>query len=127
VRLAARALRQKIRAQSTAEGMSATDVIDQAEELPEYRQKLIEAHLEALIHYDHTGYDGEVIVFEAKSRPLLNPGNSANEWIDYVNRPITIHTVAGSHSSMLHKPHVVELANYLQRSLDRVRETRKTD
>ena len=125
VRIAARTLWQKIRAQSTAQGMSATDVIDQAEELPEYRQKLIESHLEALIHYDHAGYDGEVIVFEAKSRPLLNPGNSANEWIDYVNRPITIHTVPGSHSSMLHKPHVFELANYLQRSLDRARENRE--
>ena len=104
--------------------MQATDVIDQADDLPEYRQKLIESHLAALLHYTHSGYDGEVIVFEARSRPLLNPGNSASEWLDYVNRPITLRRVPGSHSSMLHKPHVVELARYLQQSLDHARVAR---
>lgn len=124
-RVALRALWNKIRAESEEDSMSATDVIDQADVLPEYRQKLIEAHLEALIEYTHSGYDGEVIVIEAQSRPLLNPANSASEWADYVTRPITLHTVSGSHSSILHKPHVVKLARYLQRSLDLAREKRK--
>jgi thioesterase domain-containing protein len=123
-RLAARALWQKIRSTSDTAVMSATDVIDQAEDLPEHRQKLIESHLDALLHYNHAGYDGNVIVYEAQSRPLLNPGNHANEWTQYVNRPIIIRTVPGSHSSILHKPHVFKLANYLQDSLDRAREGR---
>jgi thioesterase domain-containing protein len=123
-RVAVRALWQKMRTGSDTAVVSATDVIDQAEDLPLHRQKLIESHLDALLHYSHTGYDGEVIVYEAQSRPLLNPGNHANEWTNYVNRPIIIRTVSGSHSSMLHQPHVAKLANYLQESLDRTREGR---
>lgn len=123
-RVALRSLWQKIRSKSD-ENLNATDVIDQADDLPEHRQQVIESHLEALLNYTHAGYDGEVIVFEAQSRPLLNPGNSVNEWVDYVARPITLRTVAGSHSSMLHKPHVVGLARYLQSSLDQAREARQ--
>lgn len=123
-RIAIRALWQKIRANGSENGMNATDVIDQADDLPEYRQKLIESHLQALLNYSHDGYDGEVIVFEARSRPLLNPGNSVNEWLDYVDRPVTLRTVTGSHSSMLQKPHVIDLARYLQNSLDQARQAR---
>ncbi|WP_420630858.1 condensation domain-containing protein [Candidatus Leptofilum sp.] len=126
-RVALRSLWQKARSQSVDEGVTATDVIDQADDLPEYRQKLIESHIDALQHYTHAGYDGEVIVYEAQSRPLLNPGNHANEWIDYVNRPITVRTVSGSHSSMLHKPHVIQLAQDLQDSLDQVRNAQKME
>ena len=61
---------------------------------------------------------------QAQSRPLLNPGNHAQEWTAYVDRPITVRTVPGSHSSMLHKPHVEALAQDLQRNLDSVREAR---
>ncbi len=125
-RVALRSLWQKIRAKSDEASLNATDVIDQADDLPEHRQKVIESHLEALLHYSHPGYDGEVILFEAQSRPLLNPGNNAHEWVDYVSRPITMRTVPGSHSSMLHKPHVVGLARHLQQSLDLARESRAT-
>lgn len=124
-RVAARSLWQKIRSDSNGSTVQATDVIDQADDLPEYRQKLIESHLQALLHYDHAGYTGDVIVFEARSRPLLNPGNSANEWIRYVQNPITVRTVPGSHSSMLHKPHVVDLARSMQQCLDLAREARE--
>jgi thioesterase domain-containing protein len=120
-RVALRALWQKIRSKSDEANLNATDVIDQADDLPEHRQKVIESHLEALLHYNHSGYDGEVILFEAQSRPLLNPGNNAHEWLGYVSRPIMLRTVPGSHSSMLHKPHVVGLARYLQNSLDQAR------
>jgi thioesterase domain-containing protein len=123
-RVALRSIWQKIRSKADESNLNATDVIDQADDLPEYRQKLIESHLEALLHYTHSGYAGEVILFEAQSRPLLNPANNANEWIAYVDRPITLHTVPGSHSSMLHKPHVVALARHLQHSLDHAREAR---
>jgi thioesterase domain-containing protein/aryl carrier-like protein len=121
-RVALSALWQKIRANGHENGISATDVIDQADDLPEYRQKLIESHLEALFNYNHEGYDGEVIVYEARSRPLLNPGNSADEWIAYVDRPITLRTIPGSHSSIMHQPHVNDLARMLQNSLDRARQ-----
>lgn len=124
-RLATRMLWQKIRSESNSNGRQATDVIDQADDLPEYRQKLIEAHLDALLHYSYSGYDGDVIVFAARSRPLLNPGNSADEWQAYVQKQIMVRTVSGSHSSMLHKPHVVELARHLQQSLDLAREVHK--
>ena len=121
-RVVMRTLWQKVRGDGEAAGITATDVIDQADDLPEYRQQLIEAHLQALMHYTHAGYDGEVIVYEAKSRPLLNPGHHALEWVDYVSRPITIRTVSGSHSSVLHKPHVVQLARDVQNSLDQARQ-----
>ncbi len=124
-RLAFISLWQKMRGTASDNSVSATDVIDQADDLPEYRQKLIESHIEALIHYNHAGYDGEVIVYEARSRPLLNPGTSANEWLAYVERPITLRMVSGSHSSMLQKPHVSELARYLQNSLDHARQKRE--
>jgi len=124
-RVALRTLWQKIRSKSDESNLNATDVIDQADDLPEHRQKVIESHLEALLHYTHSGYDGEVILFEAQSRPLLNPGNYVQEWVGYVSRPITLHTVPGSHSSILHKPHVVGLARYLQNTLDQVREARQ--
>lgn len=123
-RVALHTLWQKIRSDAADSGMSATHVIDQADELPEYRQKLIESHLDALRHYTHAGYDGEVIIYEAQSRPLLNPRNHAHEWLAYVARPITVRTVSGSHSSMLHEPHVTQLALDLQGSLDLAREAR---
>jgi thioesterase domain-containing protein len=121
-RLALRSLWQKAHSNGDATGLHATDIIDQADELPEYRQKLIESHLNALLTYTFAGYDGEVILFEARSRPLLNPGKFAHEWQAYVQRPITIRTVSGSHSSMLHQPNVVQLAGFLQKSLDLARE-----
>ncbi|MAT97953.1 MAG: hypothetical protein CL608_12475 [Anaerolineaceae bacterium] len=124
-RVALRALWQKIRAKSNDPSLNATDVIDQADNLPEHRQKVIESHLEALLHYTHSGYDGEVVLYEAQSRPLLNPGNNAHEWVDYVLRPITLRTVPGSHSSMLHKPHVAGLARHLQTTLDDARAARE--
>lgn len=124
-RVALRALWQKIRAKSNDPSLNATDVIDQADNLPEHRQKVIESHLEALLHYTHSGYDGEVVLYEAQSRPLLNPGNNAHEWVDYVLRPITLRTVPGSHSSMLHKPHVAGLARHLQTTLDNARAARE--
>ena len=124
-RVALRSLWQKIRSKSEESNLNATDVIDQADDLPEHRQKVIESHLEALLHYTHSGYDGEVVVFEAQSRPLLNPSNSTQEWVDYVNRPIIRRVVPGSHSSMLHKPHVIELARFLQTNLDNARQARK--
>ena len=126
-RVALRSLWQKIRSESSSGGVQATDVIDQADDLPEYRQKLIESHLDALLHYTHPGYDGDVIVFEAQSRPLLNPGNNASEWFGYVDRPVTVRTVHGSHSSMLHEPHVNKLAQYLQQSLDHAREAHEAE
>ena len=126
-RVALRSLWQKIRSESSSGGVQATDVIDQADDLPEYRQKLIESHLDALLHYTHPGYDGDVIIFEAQSRPLLNPGNSASEWFGYVDRPVTVRTVQGSHSSMLHEPHVNKLAQYLQQSLDHAREAHEAE
>ena len=101
--------------------MSATDVIDQADDLPEHRQNVIEAHLSALLHYTHSGYNGDVIIYEAQSRPLLNPGYSAGEWANYVENPIVVRTVPGSHSSMLHRPHVIKLAGFIQESLDNAR------
>ena len=125
-RLALRSLWQKAHSNGDATGLHATDIIDQADELPEYRQKLIESHLNALLAYNFAGYDGEVILFEARSRPLLNPGKFAHEWQAYVQQPITIRTVHGSHSSMLHQPNVVQLAGFLQKSLDLAREGVKT-
>lgn len=125
-RLAARSLWQKIHSNGNNREVNATDIIDQADDLPEYRQKLIESHLDALTHYTHSGYDGEVIVFEARSRPLLNPGNNAQEWFNYVQRPITVRTVPGSHSSILHQPHVKELAHHLQQSLDLARKAQES-
>lgn len=124
-RVALRSIWQKIRAKSGESNLSASDVIDQADDLPKHRQQVIESHLEALIHYTHPGYDGEVIIFEAQSRPFLNPATSADEWVDYVSRPLIRRIVPGSHSSMLHKPHVVALADHLQKSLDQAREARK--
>ncbi len=126
-RNALRALGQKRHSQTGKNGVVATDVIDQADDLPEHRRKLIEAHLDALMDYRHPGYDGDVIIYKAKSRPLLNPGNHVLEWVDYVNQPITVRTVPGSHSSMLHKPHVVQLAQELQNSLDKTRELRNVN
>ena len=126
-RVALQTLWRKFRAESNGSGMHATDVIDQADDLPEYRQKLIESHLDALLNYKHVGYNGDVIVYEARSRPLLNPGNSVVEWVDYVDKPITVRTIPGSHSTILHHPHVVELAHHLQQSLDRARQLVETN
>jgi len=118
-RVAAKAMWQKLRSKAAEEGgMNATDVIDQADDLPEYRQRLIETHLSALMNYVPKGYEGNVIIFEARSRPLLNPGLTSPEWHDYVQTPLVIEPVSGSHSSMLQPPNVISLARDLQSRLD---------
>ncbi len=95
----------------------AMDLIDFASELPSYRLELIKSHYNAMNAYVPQPYPGQVTLFRARSRPLLNPYDSEWSWQKLAPGRVYVINVPGSHEGMFKKPHVYQLAEKLKSCL----------
>jgi thioesterase domain-containing protein len=99
--------------------VTASDLIDYAAELPEYRQRLIEIHHGALQNYLPKPYEGEVTLLKARSRSLLDFEDPEMGWKQLVGNKLNVETVPGSHEGIFKEPAVEVLANLLADYLKR--------
>jgi thioesterase domain-containing protein/acyl carrier protein len=92
----------------------ARDLIDYADELPDFRRKLISSHYQIIRNYIPQAYPGQVTLFRAKSRPLLNPYDPEIGWQQLAPGKVDVRDVPGSHEGMFRKPNVDYLAQQLR-------------
>lgn len=97
---------------------NADDLIDFAAELPPHRQQLIVCHFQALKMYDPTHYPGNVTLFRAMSRPLLNTFDPEVGWQKLAPGRVKVIDVPSSHEGMFKHPHVTDLARQLKACID---------
>lgn len=97
--------------------LAAADILDYADQLPEYRRRLIEKHYLALEDYWPKPYNGPVVVFKAKGRPLFSLDDPAEGWQKLVTGDLNVIVVPGSHEGMFKSPHVETLAKALSAQL----------
>lgn len=95
----------------------AEKLIDYASDLPDYRNRLIEAHYRAINNYQPQPYPGHVLLIRAKSRPVLRPFDPQVAWRKLVNDRLTVKDVPGSHERIFVEPNVRILADELNTSL----------
>jgi thioesterase domain-containing protein/acyl carrier protein len=98
--------------------VDSSDLLDYGNELPEFRQRMIEAHWHALAKYVASPYEKPVLLLKAKAQPLLNTKNSDATWGELATGDLTIITVPGSHEGMFKEPHVHTLAQELTTQLN---------
>jgi non-ribosomal peptide synthase protein (TIGR01720 family) len=98
-----------------------TDMIDYADQLPEHRQQLIEAHARAILTYQPARYSGRSVWFKARVQPLLHRTGGEQIWHALGGDEENIILVPGSHEGMFQQPHVTTLAAELQAQLALVR------
>lgn len=97
--------------------IDATDLIDFAPDLPAHRQQLITTHYRAMKEYFPLPYPGEVTLFRARSRPLLNPNDPEDGWRQLAPGRVVVFDIPSSHEGMFTKPHVFQLAEKLKSRL----------
>lgn len=79
--------------------------------------RLVQTHLGALRAYHPQPYAGSVVYLRAATRDPFNPPHPEHGWIPWAPAGITISEVPGTHTTMLHPPHVETLAARLRHSL----------
>lgn len=100
-------------------GVESADLLDYGNELPAYRQRMIEAHWRAINHYHAAPYNGRILLLQAQVQPLLSTDRPENTWMSLANGNLTVVTAPGSHESMFKKPHVqTTVAQVLRTQID---------
>jgi len=92
----------------------AEDLIDFASELSAHRQKLITCNYEAMKNYTPQPYAGNVSLFRAMNRPLLNIFDPELGWQKLATGRVHVYDIPSSHEGMFKKPHVDYLAEKLR-------------
>lgn len=100
-----------------AEELEAADIVDYGSDLPEYRQRTIEAHFRALQVYQPQLYAGKVVLFQARTQSFLPAADPVAGWRRLAAGGVEVHIVPGSHEGMFKAPHVRVLAGKLRECL----------
>lgn len=66
-------------------------------------------------------YLGQVTLYRALNRPLLNTYDPESGWQQLASGRVEVHDISSSHEGMFKKPHVNELAAKLKGCLERQR------
>jgi amino acid adenylation domain-containing protein len=98
----------------------AEDLIDFAPELSAHRQQLITCNYQALKSYIPQPYAGQVTLFRALNRPLLNTYDPETGWQKLAPGRVDIYDIPSSHEGMFKKPQVAYLAEKLRACLEQV-------
>ncbi|MCO5195725.1 MAG: condensation domain-containing protein [Anaerolineae bacterium] len=101
-----------------ANGVDSADLLDYGSELPAFRQRMIEAHWQAIAGYHPQPYDQPVLLLQAQAQPLLSTRRPDIEWHTLARGPLSIITVPGSHEGIFKEPHVQTLADELRFQLN---------
>jgi thioesterase domain-containing protein len=107
-------------AQEKAREVDAADLLDYRIELPAYRQRMVEAHWQAITHYIAKPYDKPVLLLQAQAQPLLSTERPEAAWQKLAIGQLTVVTIPGSHEGMFKEPHVQTLARELSAQIDTV-------
>jgi thioesterase domain-containing protein len=86
-------------------------------ELPAAYAALIVRHLDALYRYEPTGYDGRVLLFRARCRPLFHSLAPDLGWGRYAAHGFDRVLVSCNHDNILKPPHVREIAARLEKEI----------
>ena len=103
----------------------AEDLIDFASELSTHRQQLITCNYQAMKNYVPRPYAGNVTLFRAQNRPLLNVFDPELGWQELTPGRVSVYDIPSSHEGMFKKPHVNYLAEKLKALLDHTQVVRR--
>jgi thioesterase domain-containing protein len=90
-------------------GGFAIDTIMDLKEYPLPQKQFINRLFGALFAYTPEKYTGEVVVYEAKIRPLLYLPQIGRTWLNFAPQSEVVEIV-GTHRSMMHPPYIDRLA-----------------
>lgn len=116
-------LMRKVRGQAGAPSLGqfdAEDLIDFASELSARRQQLIALNFEAIKAYVPKPYSGQVTLFRALNRPLLNTRDPQAGWQVLAPGRVQVLDIPGSHEGMFKKPHVYYLAQKVRECMNQI-------
>jgi thioesterase domain-containing protein len=86
-------------------------------ELPAAHTELIIDHLDAFYRYQPTVYDGRVLLFWARCRPLFHSLAPGLGWEHYAAHGFDRVIVSCNHDNILKSPHVREIASRLDSAI----------
>jgi thioesterase domain-containing protein len=96
----------------------ALDEMFDRERLPEPYRRLAIDYLEAFYRYQPVAYDGRILLFWARCRPLFHSLSPDLGWARYAARGFERIVVACNHDNILAPPHVNAVAASLDRALN---------
>jgi thioesterase domain-containing protein len=73
---------------------------------------LVENNLKILGAFEYRPYDGEIVLFRARARPLFHPQTWDLGW-QSLTRSVRVIPATGNHHTMMHEPHVRVVARGL--------------
>jgi thioesterase domain-containing protein len=82
------------------------------------------AQLRALASHVPRPFDGRLVLFRARVRPLLSPHDPTLGWREFARGGIEVIPVPGEHGTMFDEPYVGELTRHLARRLGSVSASR---
>lgn len=91
---------------------------EQAEDIPDYMNTLVEKLHQAVAKYKETPYNGHIFLFKAKKRIFFVDDPKYLGWKDYAKKGVIVNEVPGDHKDMLLPPNDKQFAKILQRVLD---------
>ena len=92
------------------------DVIDIAG-LPQSAVDFIASHLNALLRYVPTPFQGHVSLHRARARPLFRLEGLDLGWSALAGAGVDVNSIPGSHDNLLKEPRVIQLARDVAKSL----------
>jgi amino acid adenylation domain-containing protein len=84
---------------------------------PTYRLDLIRKHYLAVERYEPAPYEGGAHVFRSERQPLFTVQTPTLGWELVVEGKLSTHLVRGAHATLMHAPHVHELAAAIDAAL----------
>jgi amino acid adenylation domain-containing protein len=101
-----------------ARTVQASELIDQAPELPAHVQRVIEANFHAILRYQPPSCTGKLTLLAARGGRLLVTHDPTMGWGKFVTGGVDVRTIPGSHLRLFHPAHVRHLADQLQQCLN---------
>ncbi len=105
------------RSSSNGAEAEAADLLDYGAEMPDFRQKMIASHVQAVESYIPKPYPGRVTLFQARAQSLIKPIDPITGWKLQSVDALDFEIVDGSHEGMFKSPNVAGLARQLQKRL----------
>ena len=112
--------------QKSTVNVNATDIIDEAPQLPEHIQKLIKENFNAITHYFPRSYHGKLTLLKARGGRMFVSHDPYMGWKKYAEQ-VDVRIIPGSHLRLFQEPHVQHLAQELLRCLDESQPNVKSD
>jgi thioesterase domain-containing protein len=106
------------RATAPAGRVQASDLIDQAPDLPAHVQRVIEANFAAARNYQPQPYGGKLTLLAARGGRLFVTHDPQMGWGRFVTGGIDVRIIPGSHLALFQPAHAGHLAGELQACLD---------